>query len=133
MNKATITRLFAGSVIAVVSGGILAVAAIALAIADHAFVMAGGDVVVVHGSFATWSLLSLATVGGVAIAGGLIGGLASWIGALLLTWQRETRTWFAVLILLGIFNLGFFGMIAYLVAGPDGTGRATSRSAGSVA
>ena len=45
----------------------------------------------------------------------------SWIGALLNTWQLDSKTWFAVLLLLGIFNLGFFAMIAYLIAGPDGT------------
>ena len=56
-----------------------------------------------------------------AIVGGAIGGLVSWIGALLNTWRLESKTWFAVLLLLGIFNLGFFAMIAYLIAGPDGT------------
>ena len=65
-------------------------------------------------------MLPLGIVGGVAIVGGLIAGLVSWIGALLNTWQLESKTWFAVLLLLGIFNLGFFAMIAYLVAGPDG-------------
>ena len=45
----------------------------------------------------------------------------SWIGALLNTWRLESKTWFAVLLLLGIFNFGFFAMIAYLIAGPDGT------------
>jgi len=55
------------------------------------------------------------------MAGGAICGLVSWIGALLNTWRLESKTWFAVLFLLGIFNLGFFAMIAYLVAGPDGT------------
>ena len=51
----------------------------------------------------------------------VIGGLASWIGALLNTWQLESRAWFVGLLLLGIFNLGFFAMVAYLLAGPDGT------------
>ena len=53
----------------------------------------------------------------------------SWIGALLNTWQLESRTWFAVLLLLGIFNLGFFAMIAYLLVGPDGRAAAPSRRA----
>jgi hypothetical protein len=134
MNKATITRLFTGSVIAVLSGAILAVSAIALAIWNNVFVMSGTDITGIHGSVGTWSLLALGSAGTLAIAGGLLGGLAAWIGALLLTWQGETKTWFAVLILLGIFNLGFFGMIAYLVAGPDHTEHPTSRIAsGSVA
>ena len=29
--------------------------------------------------------------------------------------------WIIGLLLLGIFNLGFFAMLAYVVAGPDGT------------
>ena len=103
MSKTTVTRLFIGSGIAIIAGAILAVAAVWLAIANNAFLMAGSDI-----------------VGGVAMAGGLIGGLVSWIGALLNTWQLDSKTWFAVLLLLGIFNLGFFAMIAYLIVGPDG-------------
>ena len=51
----------------------------------------------------------------------------SWIGALLNTWRLDSKTWFAILLLLGLFNLGFFAMIAYLIAGPDGTASATRR------
>jgi MFS family permease len=121
MSKATLTRLFIGSGIAIVSGAILAVAAVTLAIANNVFVMSGPDVVGLRGSVLAWSLLGLGIVGGLAVAGGMIGGLVAWIGALLNTWQLESRTWFAVLLLLGIFNLGFLAMIAYLVAGPDST------------
>ena len=121
MSKATVTRLFIGSGIAIVSGAILAVAAVSLANANNVFVMSGPDVVGLRGSVLAWSLLGLGIVGGLAVAGGMIGGLVAWIGALLNTWQLESRTWFAVLLLLGIFNLGFFAMVAYLIAGPDGT------------
>jgi hypothetical protein len=121
MSKATVTRLFIGSGIAVISGAILAVVAVWLAIANGAFVMSGPDVVGLQGGALEWSLLGLATVGGLTIAGGLIGGLVSWIGVLLNTLKLESKTWFAVMLLLGIFNLGFFAMIAYLIAGPDGT------------
>lgn len=121
MSKATVTRLFIGSGIAIIAGAILAVAAVWLAIANNVFVMAGTDITGIRGSLLAWSLLGLGIVGGLAVAGGMIGGLVAWIGALLNTWQLERRTWFAVLLLLGIFNLGFFAMIAYLVAGPDST------------
>jgi hypothetical protein len=121
MSKAAVTRLFIGSGIAIIAGAILGVAAIWLAIANDVFVMNGPDVVGINGSPLAWTLLGLGVIGGVAVAAGAIGGLASWIGALLNTWQLESRTWFAVLLLLGIFNLGFFAMIAYLIAGPDGT------------
>ena len=129
MNKATVTRLFIGSIIAVIAGAILAVAAVWLAIANDVFVMSGPDIEGIRGSALGWSLLGAGLVGGLAVAVGLIGGLVSWIAALLNTWQLETRTWFAVLVLLGIFNLGFFAMIAYLIAGPDGTTAAATRGA----
>ena len=129
MSKATVTRLFIGSGIAIVSGAIVAVAAVWLAIANNVFVMAGPDIIGISGGALAWSLLALGILGGLAVAGGFIGGLVSWIGALLNTWQLESRTWFAVLLLLGIFNLGFFAMIAYLLVGPDGRAAAPSRRA----
>ncbi len=103
------------------TGGIGRAAAIWLAIANEVFVMSGPDIVGIHGSALGWSLIAVGIVGAVAVAGGAIGGLVSWIGALLNTWRLKSRTWFAVLLLLGIFNLGFFAMLAYLIAGPDGT------------
>jgi hypothetical protein len=129
MSKATVTRLFIGSGIAIVSGAIVAIAAVWLAIANNVFVMAGPDIIGITGGALAWSLVALGILGGLAVAGGFIGGLVSWIGALLNTWQLEGRTWFAVLLLLGIFNLGFFAMIAYLLVGPDGRATTASRSA----
>ena len=121
MSKATVTRLFIGGGLAVIAGAILAIVAVTVAIANNVFVMNGPDIVALRGSALAWSMLPLGIVGGLAIMGGLIAGLVAWIGALLNNWQLESKTWFAVLLLLGIFNFGFFAMIAYLVAGPDGT------------
>ncbi len=121
MSKASVTRLFIGGLSAVGAGAILAIAAAWVAIANDVFVMNGPDVVGLRGSTLAWSLLGLGLVGGVAIVGGLIAGLVSWIGALLNTWRLENRTWFAVLLLTGIFNFGFVAMIGYLLAGPDST------------
>ena len=129
MSKTTVTRLFIGSGIAIISGAILAVAAIWLAIANDVFVMSGSDIVGIQGGALAWTLLGLGLVGGIAIVAGMIGGLVSWIGALLNTWQLESKTWFAVLLLLGIFNFGFFAMIAYLITGPDGRATAGQRTA----
>lgn len=119
MSKSTVTRLFIGAAIAVSAGAVLAVAAVLLALANDVFVIVGSDIVDVRGGALAWSLLGLGIIAGVAILGGLAAGLVAWIGALLNTWQLESRTWFAVLLLLGIFNLGFVAMIAYLIAGPD--------------
>lgn len=91
MSKATVARLFIGSVIAVTAGAILASMAVWLALANDVFVMAGPDFVGVRGAL-TYSLLGLGIVGGLAITGALIGGLVSWIGALLNTWRLETKS-----------------------------------------
>lgn len=129
MSKATVTKLFIGSVIAVFAGAILAVITVALAFANDVFVMNGSTVVDIRPSALAVSLLGLGVVGGLTIAGGLIVSLVSWIGALLNTSQLESKTWFLVLVLLGIFNLGFFAMIAYVISGPDGTRRAAPHPA----
>lgn len=127
MTKATVTRLFVGSAIAVVSGAILAVAAVWIAIANDVFILSGNDIVGLRWTAVTWSTLGLGIVGSLAVIGGMIAGLVSWIGALLNTSQLESKTWFLVLLLLGIFSFGVIGMLAYVIAGPDGT-RATAPS-----
>src|SRR5882672_2127773 len=121
MSKATVRKLFIGSVIAAVAGATVAIASVWLAIANEVFLMSGSDVVGVQGSALAWSLLGLGIVGGAAFAGGLIGGLVSWIGALLNTSQLDSKAWFVALLLLGIFNFGILAMIAYVIVGPDGT------------
>ena len=131
MSKATVTKLFIGSAIAVVAGAILIIAAVWIAIANDVFVMnrSGTEVVDIRGGGLAWSMLGLGIAGGVAAIGGMVGGLVSWIGALLNTSQLESKTWFLVLLLLGIFSFGFVAMIAYIVAGPDGTAETVMRPA----
>ena len=63
MIKATITRLFIGGGLAIVTGAIVAVIAIGIAMANDIFVMNGPDVVGVRGSALAFSLLGLAIVG----------------------------------------------------------------------
>jgi hypothetical protein len=129
MSKSTVTKLFIGSGIAIIAGAILAVAAVWIAIVNDVFVMNGFDIVGLRGSALAWTILGLGIIGGLAIIGGLIAGLISWIGALLNTWQLESKAWFVGLLLLGIFNFGFFAMIAFLLAGPDGSIDAAVRRA----
>ena len=128
MSKAAVTKLFIGGGIAILAGAIVAIASLWIAIASDVFVMNGPDIVGLQGGAVAWSLLGFSLLGGIVIVGGLVAGFVAWIAALLNTWQLESKTWFAVLLLLGIFNLGFFAMIAYLIAGP-----ATRDSAGSTA
>lgn len=129
MSKATVTRLFISSVIAAGAGAIVAIAAIWLAIDNGVFVMSGQDIAGIQGGVLSWILLGLGLVGGLTIIGGLVGGLVSWIGALLNTSQLESKTWFLALLVLGIFNFGFIAMIAYLLVGPDGATVGGRRSA----
>jgi hypothetical protein len=120
MTKATVTKLFIASLIAFGAGAIVAILAIALAIANNVFVMAGNDIAAIQGGTLAWALIGVAIVGFLAAAGGVVAGFVAWIGAVLNTWQLESKAWFVALVLLGIFNFGFIAMIAYLVAGPDG-------------
>ncbi len=133
MSKETVKRLFIGSLIAAAAGTIIAISAVWLAIVNDVFVMNGGDIVGIQGSALAWVLGGLGLAGALVFTGGLIGGLISWIGALLNTAQLESKAWFLALLLLGIFNFGFFAMIAYLIAGPDGTAGAAPHRTQAVA
>jgi len=129
MFKSTVTKLFLGSLISVGAGAVVIIAAVWLAIANNVFVMNGSQVVDIQQSGLAFTLLAVVIAGGLAIIGGFIGGLVSWIGALLNTWHVESKAWFVGLLLLGIFNFGFFAMIAYVITGPDGKTAAIGRVA----
>ena len=120
MTKATVTRLFIGSLIAFGAGAIVAIMAIGIAMANDVFVMDGNDIAAIQGGTLAWALIWLIVVGALAAAGGVIAGFVAWIGAVLNTWQLDSKAWFVGLLLLGIFNFGFIAMIAYVIAGPDG-------------
>jgi hypothetical protein len=129
MIKSTITKLFIGGTLAAIAGAILAVLAFGIAYASDVFIMSGDQVVGVSGGALAWSLIAVGVLGALAAMGGLIAGLVSWIGALLNTWQRDSKGWFISLLLLGIFNFGFLAMIAYVLVGPDGSAEAAVRKA----
>jgi hypothetical protein len=52
--------------------------------------------------------------------GGATGQLVAWIGAVINTAQLQDKTWFLVLLLLGVLSFGFIAMVFYVLAGPDG-------------
>jgi hypothetical protein len=120
MYKSTVTRLFLGGLIAAASGVVVIIVAVSLAMANGVFVMEGTRVVDIEETGLAFGLLGFTILGALAIVGGALAGLVSWIGALLNTWQLDSKAWFVGLLLLGIFNFGFFAMIAYVIAGPDG-------------
>lgn len=118
MSKSTVTRLFIVAIVTFVAAWILVIIAAGLAFAQGAIVFGGPDVVTLNaGAFApTTAVLVIAAIVG---AIGTILGVLSWIGALLTTAQLEDKTWFVLLLLLGLWNFGVVAMIAYVIAGPD--------------
>ena len=121
MTKSTVTKIFIGSLFAIAGGVVLLGAALFLAYANGTFIMRGPDVVGIHASAFTWSMAAVAIVGILAVIGGALAQFVAWIGAVLNTSRLEDKTWFIVLLVLGLLSFGFIAMIVYLVAGPDGT------------
>jgi hypothetical protein len=119
MSKASVTKLFISGLIAALAGAVLLIVAVAVALANDVFVLNGSEIVDVRATPLAGTMLGLGIVGLLTVVGGAIAGLISWIGALLNTAQMPGKGWFVGLLLLGIFNFGFFAMIAYLIAGPD--------------
>jgi hypothetical protein len=121
MSKPTITKLFIGSLIALVGGLVLMVVGLLLAFANGAFQMTGPDVTGVNSTALSWSMVALVVVGALAMLGGAIGQFVAWIGAVLNTSHLEDKTWFILLLVLGLLSFGFIAMLVYVIGGPDGT------------
>jgi hypothetical protein len=111
MSKSTITRLFVAAIVAVAVGVVLVLAAVWAAVASDLLVT-----------------VTLVVVGSLVALAGTVAGVASWIGALLNTAQLEDRTWFVSLLALGLCGFGLVAMVAYVLAGPDGTRRGLAAS-----
>lgn len=126
MSKTTVTRLFVGSLVAVAAGLVLGFFAVIAAFQGGAFVMDGSDVIGIESTAFAWSTIALAALSCLAVMGGFVGGLVSWIGALLNTAQFDDKFWFLFLLVLGLLSFGLLAMIIYVIAGPDGTRRPSS-------
>ena len=122
MSKSMVDRLFIGAIVAVIAGWVVGIVAIIAALADGAVVIGGPNVVTVSGEAFASALVVLA-IASLLVAGGTVAGVASWIGALFNTARLDDKTWFVVLLVLGIWSFGFVAMVAYVVVGPDSTGR----------
>lgn len=127
MSKKNIARLFVGATVAVVAGVVLGIAALWAALASDAIDLGGSDYIDVNGGSGAWTALALVIVGSMVMLGGTIAAVVSWIGALLNTWQLEDKLWFGALLAGGLLGLGVVVMIAYVVAGPDGTKQTVAR------
>jgi hypothetical protein len=120
MSKSTVTRLFLGAILALAVGLVVALATVVAAIAGGVVAIGGPNVITVDGEVFAESLPWL-LIAALVFAGGAIAALASWIGALLNTWQLEDKTWFVALLVLGLFSFGWVAVAAYVIAGPDST------------
>ena len=121
MSKTTIIKLFVASLLAIVAGVVLAISAAWVGYATSAFVVKGPDVVGIESTSLGWITAGVGIIGLLAMLGGVIGQFIAWIGAVLNTAQLQDKSWFLVLLLLGLFSFGFIAMLFYVVAGPDAT------------
>jgi hypothetical protein len=121
MSKPTITRVFVGSLIAVVGGVALLLVGALIAFADGAVITTGPDVTGFRPSAIGSSTIALVVVGVIAMIAGAIGQFVAWIGAVVNTSRLEDKAWFVLLLVLGLLSFGFIAMLVYVLAGPDGT------------
>lgn len=121
MSKHIITRLFVGGIVAIFAGVMLEIIAALVLFAGGAITFGGPNVVEFHGGSAAWSAVIIVLLGVLAMLGGSLAGLISWIGALINTAQLEDKLWFVLLLVLGLISFGFIAMLAYVIAGPDST------------
>jgi hypothetical protein len=121
MTKSTVSRLFVGGVVAVVAGLFLTLVAVFIAFASGTFTVSGTEVTGVQPTPQAWTFITLALIGVVSLIGGAIAQLVAWIGALLNTALLIDKTWFILLLVLGLLSFGFIAMVVYVIAGPDGT------------
>jgi hypothetical protein len=129
MTKSNVTKLFIGSLIAIVAGVFLVALGFMIALATGTFVMEGPDVTGFQLSSSAPAAFGLASVGLLAIVGGAIAQFVAWIGAVVNTSRLEDKTWFIVLLVLGLLSFGFIAMLVYVLAGPDGTATPQQASA----
>ena len=120
MTKSTIVKLFWGSLIGLVAGFILMGITFALAISNDIFIMSGPDVTGVKSGALAWTLLGLMGLAVLLLLFAAVTHFAAWIGAVLNTALLPDKTWFVVLLVVGLLGLVFIATVAYVIAGPDG-------------
>lgn len=129
MTKSTITRTWIAGLVVLAAGLLVGGISVGLMLAyGGTFTAApsgnGYNFVPRTDNF-FWTTVGFVVFGlTLAVVGGIVQ-LAAWVGALINTNRIADKTWFAVLLIGGLFGLvlapvGFAVMLAYVVAGPDG-------------
>jgi len=130
MSKHTITRLWIAGLIVIAVGLLVAGVSVGLMLAFGGHFTTGSNgndtnfVPSLDSTF--WSTITGIAIGGTVALAGVLMQVAAWVGALVNTNKLQDKTWFLVLLIGGILGLGhgilgFAVMLAYIVAGPDGT------------
>ena len=133
-RRRAVTRLFVGALVAAVAGVVLCVAALSDALGQRCDpTSAAADVVDANGGSGAWTALAFAGVGAVAILGGTIAAVVSWIAALLDHVAARGDGCGSLRCLPWGCSASAVGMIAYVVAGPDGTEQSGRRVVSSAA
>jgi hypothetical protein len=120
MTKSLVVKLFWGSLIGLVAGFILMGITFALAINNDIFIMSGPDVTGIKSGVLPWILLGLCALAMLLLLFAAVTHFVAWIGAVLNTAQLPDKTWFVVLLVVGLLGLVFIATVAYVIAGPDG-------------
>jgi hypothetical protein len=132
MEKQTITKTWLAGLLVILVGGVVSGVSTGVWLAHVVNITAGHHSNYVPDNF-FWTSMAFIGLGGIIAAGGLIVQLAAWIGAVLNSHRLANKTWFNVVLWLGIVGLatsplfGLGGLLwwgvtaAYLIWGPDGT------------
>ena len=118
MSRRTIAKMFGGSLVAMVAALVLLAVAGGLAYANDSFVMDGPDGVGVRSTPFGWVMIGLAALAVLTLMGAAVAQFVAWIGAVIHTARLPDKTWFVVLLVLGLLSFGFIAMVIYLLAGP---------------
>ena len=133
MSKSTVTRLFVGSLIALVAAIVLVMIGVGLAFASGALVTTNPGLTGIDATRFTGAAIVFMTIGALGIVGGAIGQFVAWIGAVVNTARLDDKMWFILLLVLGLLSFGFIATVSARVcllllfiamlflAGPDGT------------
>ena len=118
MSKRMIGTVFFGSLAAFAASLLLLALAVIIALERDVFIMSGPDVVGVRSGASSWAVLILGGLAVLLMLASALGGFTAWLGALAATGGRADKTWFVVLLLVGLLSIGFLATLLYLVAGP---------------
>ena len=121
MSRSMVLRWFFGSLIGLAGGLVLLLVSGAVALANDVFIMRGPDVVGIRSGALAWTLAGLVVLALLVLMAAAIAMFVSWIGAVLNTAGLPSKTWFVVLLVVGLLGFVFVAALAYVIAGPDGT------------